>query len=164
LTMLVAAATHMLGASAAVGAFLVGIAIPDTLAERARDILAPQRDLFAAIFFVSFGLATNPRDLADYLWIAAALAVVGVVGKIATGWYAARRDGVRPRGRLRAGLALTPRGEFSVLIAGLAVAAGYPQIGLIATTYVLILAVIGPILAKFGDTLGARLFPVPGPT
>ncbi len=164
LTMLVAAATHMLGASAAVGAFLVGIAIPDTLAERARDILAPQRDLFAAIFFVSFGLATNPRDLADYLWIAAALAVVGVVGKIATGWYAARRDGVRPRGRLRAGLALTPRGEFSVLIAGLAVAAGYPQIGLIATTYVLILAVIGPILAKFGDTLGARLFPVPRPT
>ncbi len=162
LTMLVAAATHLLGASAAVGAFLVGIAIPGTLAERARDILGPQRDLFAAIFFVSFGLGTNPRDLLAYLPVAAVLALVGVLSKVATGWYAAGRDGVQKRGRLRAGLTLAPRGEFSIVIAGLAVAGGYPQVGLIATAYVLILAVLGPVLAKFADALGERLFPVPG--
>ena len=162
LTMLVAAATHLLGASAAVGAFLVGIAIPGTLAERARDILGPQRDLFAAIFFVSFGLGTNPRDLLAYLPVAAVLALVGVLSKVATGWYAAGRDGVQKRGRLRAGLTLAPRGEFSIVIAGLAVAGGYPQVGLIATAYVLILAVLGPVLAKFADALGERLFPAPG--
>jgi len=161
LTMLVAAATHLLGASAAVGAFLVGIAIPGTLAERARDILGPQRDLFAAIFFVSFGLATNPRDLLAYLPLAAVLALVGVLSKAATGWYAAGRDGVQKRGRLRAGLTLAPRGEFSVVIAGLAVAGGYTQVGLIATAYVLILAVLGPVLAKFSDAIGGRIFPAP---
>ena len=82
LTMLVPAATHLLGASAAVGAFLVGIAIPGTLAERARDILGPQRALFAEIFFVSFGLGTNPRDLLAYLPVAAVLALVGVLSKV----------------------------------------------------------------------------------
>ena len=128
-----AAAAAFLGASAAVGAFLVGIAIPGTLAERARDILGPQRDLFAAIFFVSFGLGTNPRDLLAYLPVAAVLALVGVLSKVATGWYAAGRDGVQKRGRLRAGLTLAPRGEFSIVIAGLAVMAGYREVGLIAT-------------------------------
>mgnify|MGYP000934473079 CR=1 FL=1 len=73
------------------------------------------------------------------------------------GWYAAARDGVAPRGRLRAGLTLVPRGEFSVVIAGIAVAGGYPEVGLLATAYVLILAVVGPILARYSDSIAGRL-------
>lgn len=164
-TLLVAASTHALGASAAVGAFLVGIAIPGALAERARSILRPQRDLFAAIFFVSFGLSTNPRDLTSSLGIALMLAVVGTGTKIATGWYAAGRDGIQPKGRLRAGLTLVPRGEFSIVIAGLAGSSGYAEVALVATAYVLILAVVGPILAKVSDALSGRLLrsqPIPG--
>ncbi len=156
LTLLVASTTHLLGASAAVGAFLVGIAIPGELAARARRILGPQRDLFAAIFFVTFGLATDPRHLLPYLGIAAALGGCGVITKVLTGWYAASRDGVAPRGRLRAGLTLVPRGEFSIVIAGLAVAAGHREVGLIATAYVLMLAVVGPMLARFSDQIAAR--------
>lgn len=156
LTMLVAAATHTLGASAAVGAFLVGIAIPGNLAERARAILGPQRDLFAALFFVTFGLTTDPAQLSGQLPLALVLVVVGIAGKIVVGWYAAAREGVQPWGRLRAGLGLAPRGEFSIVIAGLAVSAGYRQVGLLATAYVLLLAVIGPILAKFSDAIAGR--------
>ena len=158
-TMLVAAVTHSLGASAAVGAFLVGIAIPGGLAERARAILGPQRDLFAAIFFVAFGLTTDPRQLVSQLPLALGLAGVGILGKLATGWYAAGRDGVRRAGRLRAGFALAPRGEFSIVIAGLAVMARYREVGLIATAYVLVLAVLGPVLAKFSDGIGAAVMP-----
>jgi CPA2 family monovalent cation:H+ antiporter-2 len=156
-TLLVAAATQSLGASAAVGAFLVGIAIPGELAERARAILGPQRDLFAAIFFVSFGLATDPRQLLPILLPAGLLALLSIVTKVATGWYAAARDRVAPRGRLRAGFTLVPRGEFSVVIAGIAVAGGYPEVGLLATAYVLILAVAGPVLAKYSDAIASRL-------
>ncbi|HRW17966.1 MAG TPA: cation:proton antiporter [Dermatophilaceae bacterium] len=151
LTMLVAGATHVLGASAAVGAFLVGIAIPDELAHRARTILGPQRDLFAALFFLTFGLTTDPSQLGPALPAAAALAVVGIVGKVATGWYAARRDGVGPRGRRRAGATLVPRGEFSIVIAGLAGAAGHREVVLVGTAYVLVMAVVGPLLAKLSD-------------
>src|SRR5690606_6824617 len=92
LTLLVAGLTQAMGASAAVGAFLVGIAIPHQLAERARDLHSPLRDLFAAIFFVAFGLQVDPSAAWPVLPAALALAAVGVLTKVATGWYAASRE------------------------------------------------------------------------
>ncbi|WP_347755545.1 cation:proton antiporter [Agrococcus sp. ProA11] len=147
--LLVAGLTQLLGASAAVGAFLVGIAVPPSLAVRARVILSPLRDLFAAIFFFSFGLPIVPIELVPVLPAAFMLAVLTTATKLATGWIAARRDGVQWRGRLRAGAALVPRGEFSIVIAALAVGAGYPEIGALAACYVLITAIGGPLLARF---------------
>lgn len=151
LTLLVAGVAQALGASAAVGAFLVGIAIPASMADRARTLLSPLRDLFAATFFVAFGLATDPRAVLPVLPVVLALAAVTLVTKLATGWYAARRDGVGAAGRLRAGAALVARGEFSIVIAGLAVAAGLDDVGPVATGYVLVLAVVGPVLARVVD-------------
>ena len=53
---------------------------------------------------------------------------------------------------MRAGLALMPRGEFSVVIAGLAVASGVePELAPLATAYVLITVVTGPMLARLPD-------------
>ena len=70
-----------------------------------------------------------------------------------TGAVAARR--VSLTGRLRAGTALVPRGEFSIVIAGLAVTAGVrPQLGSLAAAYVLVLAVAGPLLARGAEPLG----------
>ncbi|GAA4616136.1 cation:proton antiporter [Actinoallomurus liliacearum] len=154
LTVLVAGLAQQLQVSAAVGAFLVGIALSGPLAHDARQLLSPLRDLFAAVFFVFFGLHTDPADLPPVAGIAALLAVVGVVTKLATGWVAARRAGVGPAGRLRAGTALVPRGEFSIVVAGLAVGAGTnPRLGPLAAAYVLILAVAGPLLARSADSL-----------
>src|SRR5690606_12962658 len=62
LTLLVAGVAGKLKVSAAVGAFLVGIAISGPVAHHAAQLLTPLRDLFAAAFFVFFGLATDPRD------------------------------------------------------------------------------------------------------
>ena len=62
--------------------------------------------------------------------------------------------GVGPRGRWRAGTALVARGEFSIVIAGLAVATGRePSLGPLATAYVLILAVLGPVLARTSEPI-----------
>lgn len=149
ITLVVAGLTQLLGASAAVGAFLVGIAVPTALAERAREILSPLRDLFAAIFFFSFGLPIVPQDLWPVLPAAVLLAVVTSATKMLTGSLAARRDGVQRKGRLRAGATLIARGEFSIIIAALAVGAGYTELGPLAACYVLLLAVAGPIVARF---------------
>ena len=67
LTLLVAGFTHWVGASAAVGAFLVGVAIPGETARRAREVMSPLRDLFAAIFFLSFGLKVAPAEVVPAL-------------------------------------------------------------------------------------------------
>jgi monovalent cation:H+ antiporter-2, CPA2 family len=154
LTLVVAGIAQQLQVSAAVGAFLVGIALSGRAAEAAHDLLTPLRDLFAATFFVFFGLQTDPRSIPPVAVAATALAVVTAATKVATGWWAARRIGVGPRGRWRAGTALVARGEFSIVIAGLAVAAGRePSLGPLATAYVLIVAVLGPVLARASEPL-----------
>ncbi|WP_374985152.1 cation:proton antiporter [Streptomyces fradiae] len=147
-TVLVAGVAQRLQVSAAVGAFLVGIALSGEVAEGARRILAPLRDLFAAVFFLFFGLSTVPAAIPPVLLPALLLAAVTALTKLATGWYAAGRAGVGRRGRLRAGGALVARGEFSVVVAGLA-AGAEPRIGPLTTAYVLILVMVGPFTARW---------------
>ena len=81
--------------------------------------------------------------------------------KVATGWWATGRAGVGPRGRMRAGTALIARGEFSIVIAGLTIGSGLdPDLVPLAATFVLLSAIVGPIVTKFADSLA----PGPKPT
>ncbi|WP_433505918.1 cation:proton antiporter [Pseudonocardia halophobica] len=168
--LLVAGLASALQVSAAVGAFLLGIAISGSTAHNATRLLEPLRDLFAAVFFVVFGLNTDPRAIPPVLGWAVVLAVATSATKIATGWWAARRQGIGKLGRARAGAALIARGEFSIVIAGLAVsyAAVPDQLAALATAYVLIMAILGPIAAKFVEpvarSLQRRAAPAPAPS
>ncbi|MFE6487000.1 cation:proton antiporter [Streptomyces sp. NPDC057757] len=169
LTLLVAGLAQQLQVSAAVGAFLVGIALSGEAAEGAHGLLSPLRDLFAAVFFVFFGLHTDPASIPPVLLPALALAVVTAGTKIATGYWAAGRAGISVKGRWRAGGTLVARGEFSIVIAGLAVTAGIePSLGPLATAYVLILVVVGPLTARYTEPVatwftGRRNPPTPLP-
>ncbi len=153
LTLIVAGLAAQANVSAAVGAFLVGIAISGPAAEHATRVLAPLRDLFASVFFLFFGLSTDPRELPPVIVPALILAVITMATKVWTGYLAARRAGIGEAGRWRAGFALTARGEFSIVIAGLAVSAGVNgAIAVLSTAYVLITIVAGPLLARVPDT------------
>jgi monovalent cation:H+ antiporter-2, CPA2 family len=152
LTLIVAALAEFVHASAAVGAFLVGLTLTGESAHRARMVLSPLRDLFAAIFFLAIGVSVDPGDLLPMLPAALALAAVTAGTKIVTGQFAARREGVARPGQLRAGTALIARGEFSLVIIGL-VGAATEQVSAVATPYVFILAIVGPVLTRFA---GAR--------
>lgn len=153
LAMLIAGLAAAVQVSAAVGAFLVGIAISGQVAQNAERLLRPIRDLFAAIFFVFFGLSTNAQDIPAVIVPAILLAIVTMGTKVATGWLAAKRAGIGRPGRWRAGFALTPRGEFSIIIAAMAVTAGAnPLIAPLAATYMLITVIAGPVLARLTDT------------
>ncbi|GAP52111.1 cation:proton antiporter [Streptomyces azureus] len=157
-TLVVAGLAQQLQVSAAVGAFLVGIALSGEVAEGATSLLAPLRDLFAAVFFVFFGLHTDPASIPPVLLPALALAAVTTATKIATGYWAARRAGIGPKGRWRAGGTLVARGEFSIVIAGLAVTAGIePSLGPLATAYVLILVLLGPLTARYTEPVATAL-------
>ena len=137
-------------------------AISGPAAEHATQVLTPLRDLFAAVFFLFFGLSTDPADLPPVLIPALILAVVTMGTKVLTGYLAARKAGIAEPGRWRAGFALTPRGEFSIVIAGLAVSAGADRsLAALATAYVLITIVVGPLLARIPDTARFDAPPVP---
>lgn len=157
LALVVAGLAEEVGSSAAVGAFLVGIAISGAAADRARALLTPLRDLFAAVFFAFLGFQVDPAMIPPVLGPAIALAAVSATTKVATGWWSARRAGVGRMGGARAAVALIARGEFSLVIAGLAVAAGIePEVGPLTATFVILLAVVGPVAAKAVDHLAAR--------
>jgi monovalent cation:H+ antiporter-2, CPA2 family len=145
--LLVAGLAQRLQVSAAIGAFLVGIAVSGPLAEQSHRLLAPFRDLFAATFFFFFGLRIDPATLPPVLSIAIVLGIVTSLTKMLTGYWAGRRAGIERRGAIRAGMALVARGEFSIVIAGLG-AAVEPQLEPLSAAYVLHLAILGPILAR----------------
>ena len=156
-TFLLAGVSELVGVSAAVGSLLVGVVLSGSAAERAHDLLAPLRDLFAAWFFVFFGLTIDPGTLPPVLLPAVVLAVMTAATKVATGWWSATRAGADRRGCVRAGAVLIARGEFSIAIAGIAVSSGLdPRLGALAAAYVVILATLGPILTRVADPLAAR--------
>ncbi|MDQ3829367.1 MAG: cation:proton antiporter [Candidatus Tectomicrobia bacterium] len=158
LVLLVAGVAQQLQVSAAVGAFLTGIALSGLIVEQTQRLLGPLRDLFAAIFFLFFGLQIDPATLPPVLLLALGLGVVSALTKLLTGWWAARRAGVDVLGRWRAGAALVARGEFSIVIAGFGADAGLEaQLEPLAAAYVLLLAVLGPILARTVEPLRATL-------
>ena len=149
LLLLVAGVAERLGVSSAVGAFLVGVAVSGAVAERARTLLGPLRDIFAAIFFVFFGLSIDVGSIPPILAAAVVLAVLTAATKLVTGWWAAARAGAAERGRARAATTLVARGEFSIVIAGLGVAAGTEaDLGPLSAAYVLILALVAPLLTR----------------
>ncbi len=154
-TLLVAGAAEQLHVSAAVGAFLVGIGISGPAAHQARTFLEPLRDLFAAVFFVFFGFGIDPTAIPSVAVPVLALAALSGATKYATGWWAARRQGVSGRGRRRAGALLTARGEFSIVIAGLGVSAGGgSELAAISAAYVLVMATLGPVVARVAARTG----------
>jgi CPA2 family monovalent cation:H+ antiporter-2 len=154
LTLLVGGLAQQLQVSAAIGAFLVGLALSGPVQHRAGDLIRPLRDLFAAIFFVSFSFQIRPGSLIEFLLPATILALVTAATKVATGWMAAGRSGVRAPGRMRAGTTLIPRGEFSIVVASLGASAAHGrELGAVAAAYVLLTAVAGPLIAKHSDRL-----------
>jgi CPA2 family monovalent cation:H+ antiporter-2 len=146
--LLFAGLAELAGISGAIAAFLVGLLLSGDVAEAARVRLSPLRDFFSALFFLFFGLITDPADILRVWPIALLLAVLGVLGKFALARIMAK-DMSDPMSWLRIGAFLTPRGEFSIVIAGLALTASFAtDLQPIVLTYVLITALSGSLLLK----------------
>ena len=147
--LLAAGVADLAGFSGAVAAFLVGLLLTGEVANTVRGRLGSLRDLFAAIFFLFFGLATNFAELLQVLPAVLLFVLIGVAGKFAVGWWIAKDMGDK-LSWIRAGAFLTPRGEFSMVIAALA-APAVLSVNLQALTlsYVTITAVIGSIALRF---------------
>jgi CPA2 family monovalent cation:H+ antiporter-2 len=146
--LLAAGVAESVGFSSAVAAFLVGLLLTGEVAAAARIRLSPLRDLFAAIFFVFFGLSIDPSAVWQALPLGILLAVLGAAGKLATGWATTR--GMNDQlAWLRAAAFLTPRGEFSLVIAGIASVAWFGEnLAAITLAYVLVTTVISSIALK----------------
>lgn len=137
-----------IGFSGAVAAFLVGLILTGDVAIVARVRLAPLRDLFAAIFFLFFGLQTDPRDIPEVLIQALLLTALGVATKWLTAWWA-MKDETEGRGIMRVAAILIPRGEFSIVIAGLAATTTFAQeLQSLTITYVILTTIVASLMIR----------------
>ncbi|MDP1711250.1 MAG: cation:proton antiporter [Candidatus Nanopelagicaceae bacterium] len=140
-----------IGFSGAVAAFLVGLLMTDDLAIVARVRLAPLRDLFSAIFFLFFGLRIDPAKVPSVLLPALVLTAIGIGTKFLTAWWATRKA-QEPGIRLRVTGLLVPRGEFSLVIAGLTASTFFGEkIQLITITFVILTTFVGSILVRISS-------------
>ena len=154
-TLLVAGIAGRLNLSTAVGAFVVGVALSGDIVSHARGLLLPLRNLFAAAFFVFFGLQVDLQLIPDVAIAAVVIAAVTIATKIATGWIAAGRAAIGKPGRARTGAALIAHGEFSIVIAELGISRE-SGLGALAATYVIILTLVGAVLYQYSDAITLR--------
>ncbi|WP_380169200.1 cation:proton antiporter [Jannaschia sp. R86511] len=160
LVLLVAGTSEELGVSDAIGALMIGLVLSrTTLRERVEQVTVPLRDAFAALFFVAFGLSIDVGALGAVL--VPALLAVGLtfVLNVTAGVVAARMYGLNQRAAANIGLTLLGRGEFSLILATLALGAGLDErVGPFVALYVLVLAVLSPLAAANARYL-ARYLP-----
>jgi CPA2 family monovalent cation:H+ antiporter-2 len=156
---LVAGVAAELGVSDAIGAFMAGLILAESpVAGRIDRLVLPLRDTFAAVFFFAFGLTIDPGDVGGVAWAVAAAVVLSLALNVGAGIIAARLHGYRAAAAANIGLTILGRGEFSLILATLAVTAGLDaRIQPFVAAYVLVLAILGPLLASRPAFLAERI-------
>ncbi|MDQ7978767.1 cation:proton antiporter [Paraburkholderia sp. SARCC-3016] len=146
--------------SIALGAFLIGAIMAESRhLHRIEHLIAPLRDAFSAIFFVTIGLMLNPAVLVDYAWPIAVITVAVIVGKIVScglGTFLAGKDG---RTAMRVGMTVSQIGEFSFIIASLGLTLKVTSAFLypIAVAVSALTTLFTPYLIRAADPLSRRV-------
>ncbi|MCM3805839.1 cation:proton antiporter [Streptomyces sp. DR7-3] len=156
---LVAGVSEVLGVADAIGAFMAGLMLAGTRSgPRIRELVHPLRDAFAAIFFFAFGLAIDPGDIASVAAPVAAAAALTIAMNVIAGLLVARLYRYGPEPAADIATTLLARGEFALVLAAMATSAGLDaRLAPFIAGYVLVLAVLGPVVAGRAHLLACVL-------
>lgn len=141
----------LLGLSPAAGAFLIGVVIGDTeAAGRVTRMVAPVRDMFGALFFLSIGMLIDYSTLNDYILPALVVVMVFSFGKIAANTVGSILAGRSPSDALKVGMTMPQMGEFSLAIGRLSPAGvvSGATLGPILTICTAITSVLAPLSSR----------------
>ncbi|WP_405153529.1 cation:proton antiporter [Paenibacillus sp. FSL K6-0108] len=150
LLFLVAGFSETLHVAEAIGALMMGLVLGESRhASRIEHQIMPFKDFFGAIFFFGFGLTIEPSSLGGAVGMTVIAVILTIASNYGAGIIAGRLSGMTPKASLNVGFTLVSRGEFSIIMANIGKAGGLmASIQSFAVLYVLILAVLGPILTK----------------
>ena len=108
------------GFSSALGAFVMGMVLAETLeSHRIEKLMAPLKNVFAAIFFVSVGMMIDPSQMVAYWPSILVVAVVVILGMITFGTLGCWWGGETLKDSMQTGFSFVQIGEFSFIIATL---------------------------------------------
>ncbi|MCK8601800.1 cation:proton antiporter [Desulfoferrobacter suflitae] len=133
----------VLGLSEILGAFLAGMMLSETgRSSEVEHLMLPVRDITLPFFFFWFGTTISLGEGVPFIPLMVLLVVWAVVGKVLTGFVGGRLFGLSRKVSCRAAFSLVQRGEFSAIIASLAI----PQLRIFSGIYILVTAFIGVFL------------------
>ncbi|WP_339297660.1 cation:proton antiporter [Paenibacillus sp. FSL R5-0623] len=158
LLFLVAGFSETLHVAEAIGALMMGLVLGESRhVSRIEHQIMPFKDFFGAIFFFSFGLTIEPASLGGAVGMTIIAVILTIASNYGAGMIAGRLAGMSPKASLNVGFTLVSRGEFSIIMANIGKAGGLmASIQSFAVLYVLILAVLGPILTKESPRIYAQ--------
>ncbi len=117
---LMAVVSTKVGFSSAFGAFVMGSILAETIeAAKIEKLVAPVKDLFGAVFFVSVGMLVDPKIIVEYAIPIAVLVLTILLGQSIFGTFGFLIGGQSLKSAMRCGFSMAQIGEFSFIIASL---------------------------------------------
>lgn len=108
------------GFSSALGAFITGSILSETVeGERIHHLVTPIKNLFSAVFFVSVGMLIDPHVIMNYWKVVLILSLVVIIGKTFSVTLGSILSGQTLKTSIQSGMSLSQIGEFSFIIATL---------------------------------------------
>lgn len=164
--LLIGALAVKIGLASAAGAFLFGMVIVSyDVEERLHRTVAAFKDIFLIVFFISFGMLLDPKQIPGILWMIAIVVPVTVIGEIIVTSSSAFFSGFSSKSSIAIGTSMIARGEYSLIFASLGLATGAISETLYQFTgvYVFVMTLIAPIAMKNSPIIKrAASFIVPG--
>ena len=116
---------NLAGFSSALGAFIMGSILAETLeAEMIHKVTTPIKNLFGAVFFVSVGMMVDPKILVDYWWQILVVTLVLLLFKPLSNVAGRLIAGLGLKQAIQGGFCFSQIGEFSFIIASLGLSYG----------------------------------------
>jgi len=159
LVVLFAGVGEIIGVTDAIGAFLIGVVLgASTYRTKIERVAVPLRDIFAAFFFLNFGLALNVAEFGSVIEVVLLAVVMTFILSLGSGVLLAWLHKMGPREALNTAAIFVNRGEFTLILATLSVSAGLdPRLQPFAGLYVLVMAVLGPLFAANSEKIGSLM-------
>ncbi|MFC0470676.1 cation:proton antiporter [Halalkalibacter kiskunsagensis] len=141
--------------SEVLGAFLAGIMLAEVRrTHELEELVVRSRDLLMPLFFLYFGTTITLNEGIPMLSLLLILIVWSIAAKIMVGFWGGSWYGLSKKVSLRAGLSLTQRGEFSIIIAALAVG----TLQAFSSIFILVSAIIGIILFQLAPMISRKIY------
>jgi CPA2 family monovalent cation:H+ antiporter-2 len=159
LVVLFAGIGEIIGVTDAIGAFLIGVVLgASTYRAKIERVAVPLRDVFAAFFFLNFGLALDVAEFPPVIGVVLLAIVMTFVLSLGSGALLAYLHKMGRREALNTAAIFVNRGEFTLILATLSLGAGLdPRLQPFAGLYVLSMAILGPLFTANSEKIGAYL-------
>ena len=145
---------HAIGVSEALGAFLLGVIVPETrIFENIERKLNDLKELAIGLFFFFFAYETE-LTIPKEILLLTILVVLGILLKVTSTYIAGYLYGLKKKARLRAALSFVPRGEFSVIMTSYE-----PSLKSISIPFIMITAFVGSVLFAVAPKIADKVYP-----